>query len=64
MLLLLKICKRLSDVPCRPFISHHGTLTKTNVDFFNNNYNLVIQSSWSYIKDSGNSNEKMKKMKN
>ena len=51
--LLPKIHKRLESVPGRPVISNCGTSTEKVSEFLDSQLKPVMQSSWSYIKDSG-----------
>ena len=57
---LLKIHKRLSDVPVRPVISNCGTLTKKFSEYLDSELKSVMQERWSYIKDSGNFIKKLR----
>ena len=50
---LTKIHKKLFNVPGRPIISNCGTPTEKASKFLDHHLRPVIQSSWSYIKDSG-----------
>ena len=49
---LPKIHKKLSNVPGRPVISNCGTPTEKASEFLDHHLKPVMQSSWSYIKDS------------
>ena len=57
---LLKIHKRLSDVPGRPVISNCGTLTKKFSEYLDSELKSVMQERWSYIKDSGDFIKKLR----
>ena len=57
---LLKIHKRLFDVPVRPAISNCGTLTKKFSEYLDSELKSVMQERWSYIKDSGNFIKKLR----
>ena len=61
---LPKLHKRLSNVPGRPVISNCGTFTEKASEFLDYHLKPVMQSSWSYIKDSGNFIEKIKRISN
>ena len=58
--LLPKIHKRLENVPDRPVISNCGTPTEKVSEFLNSQLKPVMQSSRSYIKDSGDFIKKIK----
>ena len=58
--LLLKIHKRLENVPGRPVISNCGTPTEKVSEFLDSQLKPVMQSSRSYIKDSGDFIKKIK----
>ena len=58
--LLPKIHKRLESVPGRPVISNCGTSTEKVSEFLDSQLKPVMQSSWSYIKDSGDFIKKIK----
>ena len=58
------IHKRLSNVPGRPVISNCGTPTVKASEFLDYYLRLVKQRSWSYIKDSGDFIEKIKRISN
>ena len=60
MYLLPKIHKRLSNVPGRPVISNCGTPTEKVSEFLDFQLKPVMQSSKSYIKDSGDFIRKIK----
>ena len=60
MYLLPKIHKRLSNVPDRPVISNCGTTTEKVSEFLDFQLKSVMQSSKSYIKDSGDFIRKIK----
>ena len=61
---LPKIHKRLSNVPGRPVISNCGTPTEKASEFLDYHLKPVMQRSWSYIKDSGDFIEKIKRIYN
>ena len=50
--LLLKIYKRLENVPGRAVISFYGTPNEKVQEFLDHHHKLVMQSGQSYIKDS------------
>ena len=58
--LLPKIHKRLKNVPGRPVISNCGTPTEKVSEFLDSQLKLVMESSRSYIKDSGDFIKKTK----
>ena len=58
--LLLKIHQRLENVPGRPVISNCGTPTEKVSEFLDSQLKPVMQSSQSYIKDSGDFIKKIK----
>ena len=60
MYLLPKIHERLSNVPDRPVISNCGTTTEKVSEFLDFQLKSVMQSSKSYIKDSGDFIRKIK----
>ena len=60
MYLLPKIHKKLSNVPGRPVISNFGTPTEKVSEFLDFRLKPVMQSSKSYIKDSGDFIRKIK----
>ena len=60
--LLPKIHERLANVPWRPVISNCGTPTEKASGFLDHHPNLVMQRSKSYIKDSGDFMNKLKKI--
>ena len=60
MYLLLKIHKRLSDVPGRPVISNCGMPTEKVSEFLDYELKLGMQKSKSYIRDPGHFLEKIK----
>ena len=62
--LLPKIHKRLKNVPGRPVISNCGTPTEKVSEFHDHLLNPVMQSCWSYIKDSGDSLKKISNVGN
>ena len=61
---LPKIHKRLSDVAGRSVIANCGTPTEKASEFLDYYLKPVMQSIWSYIKDSGNLIEKIKRISN
>ena len=61
---LPKIYKRLSNVPGRPVISNCGTPTEKASEFRDYPVKPVMQRSWSYIKDSGDFVERIKRISN
>ena len=61
---LPKIHKGLSNVPGRPVISNCGTPTEKASEFLDYHLKLVMQRSWSYIKDSEDFIEKIKRISN
>ena len=61
---LPKIHKRLSNVPGCPVISNCGTPTEKASEFLDYHLKPVMQKSWSYIKDSGDFIEKIKRISN
>ena len=60
MCLLPKIHKRLSNVPSRPVTSNCGTPTEKVSEFLGFQLKTVMQSSKSYIKDSGDFIKKLR----
>ena len=58
-----KIQKRLYNVPGRPVISNCGTPTEKAWKFLDNHLKPIMQSSWSYIRDSGDFMDKKNKIK-
>ena len=60
--LLPKIHKRLSNVPGRPVISNCGTPTEKASEFLDFYLKPLMQNGWSYIRDSGDFIDKMKKI--
>ena len=60
--LLPKIHKRLQNVPGRPVISNCGTPTEKASEFLNFHLKPLMQNSWSYIRDSSDFIEKMKRI--
>ena len=42
----------LFNVPGRPVVSNCGTLTEKASEFLDNHLKMIMQESWSYIKDS------------
>ena len=61
---LPKIHKKLFNVPGHPIISNCGTPTEKASKFLDHHLRPVIQSSWSYIKDSGDFLRKIKQIGN
>ena len=61
---LPKIHKRLFNVLGRPVISNCGTPTEKASEFLDYHLKPVMQRSWSYIKDSGDFIEKIKRISN
>ena len=59
---LPKIHKRLSNVSGRPVISNCGTPTQKASEFLDYHLKPVMQRSWSYIKDSGDFIDKIKRI--
>ena len=62
--LLPKIHKRLKNVPGRPIISNCGTPTEKVSEFLDHHLKPVMQSGWSYNKDSGDFLKKIKNVGN
>ena len=62
--LLPKIHKRLKNVPSRSVISNCGTPTEKASEFLDHHHKPVMQSGWSYIKDSGDFLKKIKNVGN
>ena len=62
--LLPKIHKRLYNVPGRPVISNCETPTEKASEFLDNHLKPIMQNSWSYIRDSGDFIDKIKRIKN
>ena len=60
--LLPKIHKRLHNVPGRPVISNCGTPTEKASEFLDFHLKSLMQSGWSYIHDSGDFIDKMKRI--
>ena len=60
--LLPKIHKRLYNVPGRPVISNCGVPTEKASEFLDFHLKPLMQSSWSYIRDSSDFIEKMKRV--
>ena len=50
---LLKICKRLHNIPGRPVISNCVTPTEKCLEFLDYHLKPLMQKGWSYIKDLG-----------
>ena len=61
---LPKIHKKLFNVPGRPVISNCGTPTEKASEFLDHHLKPVMQSSWSYIRDSGDFLRKIKQIGN
>ena len=61
---LPKIHKELFDLLGRPIISNCGTPTEKASEFLDHRFKTIMQSSWSYIKDSGDFLKKIKQIKN
>ena len=59
-----KIHKRMSNVADRTVISNCGTPTEKASEFLDYHLKPVMQKSWSYIKDSGDFIEKIKRIGN
>ena len=57
-----KIHKRLSNVPGRPVISNCGTPTEKTSEFLDFYLKPLMQNGWSYIRDSGDFTDKMKRI--
>ena len=60
--LLPKIHKRLSNVPGRPVISNCGTPTEKASEFLEFYLKPLMQNGWSYIRDSADFIDKMKRI--
>ena len=60
--LLPKIHKQLYNVPRRSVISNCGTPTERSSEFLDFHLKPLMQSGWSYIRDSGDFNNKMKRL--
>ena len=60
--LLPKIHKRLHNVPGRHVISNCGTPTEKASEFLDFHLKFLMQSGWSYIQDSGDFIDKMKRI--
>ena len=60
--LTYKIYKRLSNVPGRPVISNCGTATEKASEFLDFYLKPLMQNGWSYIRDSGDFIDKMKRI--
>ena len=60
--LLPKILKRLSNVPGRLVISNCGTPTEKASEFLDFYLKPLMQNGWSYIRDSGDFIDKMKRI--
>ena len=60
--LLPKINKRLHNVPGRPVISNCGTPTKKASAFLDYHLKPIVQKGTSYIKDSGDFINKIKRL--
>ena len=63
MYLLPKTHKRLFNVHGRPVISNWGLPTEKVLEFLDSHLKVIIQESWSYIKDSNYFINKMKNLK-
>ena len=61
---LTKIHKKLFNVPGRPIMSNCGTPTEKASKFLNHHLKPVMQSSWSYIRNSGDFLRKIKQIEN
>ena len=61
--LLPKIYKRLSNVPEKPLISNCGIPTEKGSKFLEFFLKPLMQNGWSYIRDSGDFIDKMKRMR-
>ena len=61
---LPKIHKKLFNVPGRPVIFNCGTPTEKSSEFLDYHLKPVMQRSWSYIEDSGDFIEKIKRKSN
>ena len=62
--ILPKIHKRLKNVPDKPVICNCGTPTEKVSEFLDHHIKLVMQNSWSYIKDSGGFLKKIRNVGN
>ena len=51
-------------MPGQSIISNCGTSTEKASEFLDSQLKLIMQRSWSYVKDSGNFIDKMKGIKN
>ena len=60
--LLPKTPMRLLNVPGRPVISNSGTPTEKASEFLDFHLKPLMQSGWSYIRDSGDFIDKMKRI--
>ena len=60
--LLPKIHERSYDVPGRPVISNCGTPTEKITEYLDTQLKPIIQTSWTYIKDSGDFIRKIKNL--
>ena len=60
--LLPKIHKQLHNVPGRPVISNCGIPTEKASEFLDFHLKPLMQSGWSYIRDSGDFIDKMKRI--
>ena len=60
--LLPKIHKRLHNVPGRPVISNCGSPTEKASDFLDFHLKPLMESGWSYVRDSGDFIDKMKRI--
>ena len=61
---LPKIHKRVFNVPGRPAISNSGTPRGKASEFLDGHLKIIMQGSWSYIKDSGDFIKKMSQFRN
>ena len=61
---LPKIHKKLHNVPGRPVISNYGTPTENTSEFLDHNLKSLMQSGKSYIKDTNDFLDKVRKLKN
>ena len=61
--LLPKIHKRLYNLPGRPVISSWCTPTEKALEFLENRLQPIMQSRWSYIRDSGDFIDKINTIK-
>ena len=61
---LLPKVHRMYNVPGKPAISNCGTSTEKEPEFLDNHLKPIMQNSWSYIRDSGDFIDKIKRIKN